>query len=579
MKSVKLITALFVCAATVIAIPASAQGLKGAGTEGRNWVFGAATPPVSAASYQVSKQADVPITVRDGTVLRADLYLPQRAGTNGRFPTLVSFEGYSKASINTAGDINDYVSRGYAVLDVDIRGIGNSQGEWHSYSPQSQEDHYDVIEWAAAQPWSTGKIGVVGISYGAIMTFLAASTFPPSVKMLIPHMGAGDNYRGVWFNGGIPPAEGRAAWHLLPIAAGVVPPQTTVDVIGYDEKLAALMEDFYVEALSHPTLDTWWTSRITLAPDHQAMAKAGLAILFSDGWQDYFLWPMQRVYRDFAPHAGSRARLIIGPWSHASNDGVLPYTYQEFAVLWCDRFLKGVNNGVDKLPKVLIYVQGPNQWRFEKDWPIPDARATRLYMHSVKSGTSSSANDGTLSVAAPTTGDAPATQAYIPAATATSGNGGAQPSGDQSAQETFASLTWTTAPLSSPTEVTGPIIVNFWASADATDTDFVVQITDVSSNETATTSTDVTRAWLRGSHRTSDSNPTPLVPGTPYLFSIEVWPTSYVFQPGHRIRLAIYGQDVPGRIPDANPAARTFYQDAAHPSYVELPVIGTATLP
>ena len=70
-----------------------------------------------------------------------------------------------------------------------------------------------------------------------------------------------------------------------------------------------------------------------------------------------------------------------------------------------------------------------------------------------------------------------------------------------------------------------------------------------------------------------------VIPGTPYQFSIEVWPTSYVFQPGHRIRLAIYGQDVPGRIPDSNASVRTFYQDAAHPSYVQLPVIGTATLP
>ena len=121
--------------------------------------------------------------------------------------------------------------------------------------------------------------------------------------------------------------------------------------------------------------------------------------------------------------------------------------------------------------------------------------------------------------------------------------------------------------------------MNFWASADTTDTDFVVQITDVSSNGITTTSTDVTRAWLRGSHRTSDSNPTPLVLGTPYQFSIEVWPTSYVFQAGHRIRLAIYGQDVPGRIPESNASARTFYQDATHPSYVQLPVIGTATLP
>jgi uncharacterized protein len=127
------------------------------------------------------------------------------------------------------------------------------------------------------------------------------------------------------------------------------------------------MDDFHLEALNHPTLDTWWSSRITLAPDHQVMARAGMAILFSDGWEDYFLWPEQRAYRDFAPLAGSRARIIIiGPWEHASNNGALPYAYQQFAVLWCDRFLQGIRNGVHKFPRVLVYVQGPNQWRFEK---------------------------------------------------------------------------------------------------------------------------------------------------------------------------------------------------------------------
>src|SRR5438045_3046035 len=102
MKSLRFSAVLFACLAVAVAIPASAQGLKGAGTENRNWVAGAATPPVSPASYQVAKQTDVPITVRDGTILRADLYLPQGAGTSGRFPTLVSFEGYNKDSINTA---------------------------------------------------------------------------------------------------------------------------------------------------------------------------------------------------------------------------------------------------------------------------------------------------------------------------------------------------------------------------------------------------------------------------------------------------------------------------------------------
>jgi putative CocE/NonD family hydrolase len=337
----------------------------------------------------------------------------------------------------------------------------------------------------------------------------------------------------------------------------------------------ALQDDFYLEALSHPTLDGWWRDRITLAPDHQAMARHGIAIMFSDGWRDYFLWPMTQAYRDFAPLAKSRARLIVGPWEHASSDGVLPYTYQQFAVLWLDRWLRGIDNGVDRLPRVLIYVQGPNQWRFESNWPLPDARKTRLYLRSQRSGTSRSGNDGTLSTAPPGSNDPAVFYRYVPGDANTAGNGGAQPAGDQSVEEATG-LTWTTAPLELPTEVTGPLALRVWASADTADTDFVVEVTDVAPDGS---STDVTRAWLKATHRVSDTDPTPLVPGTIYPFSLEVWPTSYVFQAGHRIRLAINGADIPGRLPNPNPATQSFYQDATHPSYLELPTIGESGVP
>jgi hypothetical protein len=281
---------------------------------------------------------------------------------------------------------------------------------------------------------------------------------------------------------------------------------------------------------------------------------------------------------------------------------VLPYTGFEFAVLWLDRYLKGIKNHVDDLFPVLLYVQGPDRWRAEEDWPLPIEERSVLYLRQTPSDTGGGLNDGSLTVHPPAS-DQPVRYRYSPegpynraAVTSVS-----RPRIDKIPYEAHG-LAWTTDMLQSSIEVTGYPRFSFWATLSAPDTDFVVEITDVSVDEAGRLqSLQVTRGYLNAMRYFSRSNPQPLVPGQPYRFEIELHPTSYVFRAGHLIRVTLQGSaldpqepppqekpELPGANPEAamrshgpglNPLACdvTVLQDEAHPSFIDLPVIG-ATL-
>jgi putative CocE/NonD family hydrolase len=251
----------------------------------------------------------------------------------------------------------------------------------------------------------------------------------------------------------------------------------------------------------------------------------------------------------------------------------MPYTNVEYQVMWLDRWLKGIKNGVDTQPRALIYVQGPDPWRFESDWPIPDTHKVKLFLRQRLSGTAISLNDGSLSDDAPRFGEDSVSYTYSPAGPFNQANGnGPILAVDQRPNEVH-SLTWTSEALRVPTEATGWWSLVFWASVNAPDTDFVVEITDVAPDGT---SKQVGRGWLNAARAFSRSHPRPLVSGKVYNFSVDVWPTSYVFPAGHRIRVDLSGSDccTLGSDPNPIPARVTVHQDAFHPSHLEVPVIG-----
>jgi len=251
-------------------------------------------------------------------------------------------------------------------------------------------------------------------------------------------------------------------------------------------------------------------------------------------------------------------------------------------VQWLDHWLKGIDNGVDRAPKVILFVKGVDRWRYEADWPIPDAKSARLYLQPGKSHSIASLNDGALSsqpgdgenaVLPYTPGSGPALPVLL---SATVGRSAV----DQRPDEEKV-LTWTTAPLPVPTEVTGYPHVALFASSSATDGDLVFSLNDVAPDGT---STQVVQGYLNAPHAGSMSDPKPLTPGQAGKYELDLLPTAYVFQPSHRIRLALAGaaKVAPGlpfpQGPGPNSVAFTWtvLQDRDHPATLDLPIVGTS---
>ncbi len=533
----------------------------GAGTEGRQWLPERAKVLNPIQRFTVNIQDDVTITVRDGTKLDARLFLPTLAAGAAPTPCVLLSDGYGRGSIAGAsfdGTLFDIAARGYAVLHLSLRGSGKSGGAADLYN-QFGHDGYDTVEWMAKQPWCNGSVGMVGPSLLGISQWLTAKEAPPSLKAIVPQVACGDCYGLLWYPGSMLPGPGREARKLSPGA-----------------------EAEYTTATQHRNLDAWWRERTTLPEDHAAIAARGVAALIAGGLDDYISPANVRAYEQFnAP--GVRKRLLLAPHAHGWQIDYL----QELQVQWLDHWLKGIDNGVETASRVILFVKGANRWRYEDDWPIADARPVRLFLQPGNSRSVASLNDGTLvsqsGALQPSGSGEAAVLPYTPGAgpalpvllSATLG----RPAGDQRPEEEKV-LTWTTAPLPVPTEVTGYPHVSLWASSSAADGDLVFSLNDVAPDGT---SSQVVQGYLNASHAEALSDPKPLIPGEAQRYELDLLPTAYVVQPGHRIRLALAGaaKAVPGlpfpQGPGPNPAAFTWtiLQDAGHPSTLDLPVVGS----
>lgn len=549
-------------AATMMFTAAHAQPYPiGAGTEGRQWLPDRPLVDNAIKRYPVTLEDDVIVTARDGIKLDGRLFKPTLIGNERPTPCVLMTDGYGRAS-NTGDGVEstllDIAAHGYAVLHLSLRGSGKSGGTADLYAHFGQ-DGYDAIEWMAKQSWCNGRVGMVGVSLLGISEWLAAKEGPPSLQAIVPQVACGDCYGELWYPGGMLPGPGRLARKSSPGA-----------------------EAEYTTSIQHRNFDEYWQQRTVLAADNAAIAKRGVAAFIAGGQDDYISPANVRNYEQFNAD-GVHKRLFIGPYAHGWQ---IPYI-GELQIQWLDRFLKDMPNGADTAPRVMVFIKGANRWRYEAEWPIPDAHATRLYLSSEQSGSIKSLNDGTLAPARAASGTAatlpysPETGPFLPVLlSATEGRF----KGDQRAVEAT-TTTWTTAPLEVATEITGYPHVSLWASSTAVDADLVYSLTDVAPDGR---STQVMQGYLNAPHAADlHAAPVPLVPGQLARYELDLYPTAYVFAAGHRMRLAIAGgADVaPGlpfpQGPGKNPLASvwTIASDAAHPSTLDLPIIGTAWAP
>ena len=505
---------------------------------------------------------DVPITVDDGLLLRADIYRPVLAG---RYPVLLSYGPYGKGlhfeDLYTdqwrrmiekhpevlAGSSNKYqnwevvdpekwVPDGYVCVRVDSRGAGRSPGFLNLYSARETQDLYQCIEWAAAQPWSTGRIGLNGISYYAMNQWQVAALQPPHLTAICIWEGAADFYRDFIHHGGILCAFGRA-W----FPGQVTKVQHGRGTRGYrsrltgdwvsgpptltEEELGANRSDFFEDCWRNPLAsDEYWCSR---TPD---FSKINVPLFSAANWGGQGLHPRGN-FEGFM-RAASKEKWLevhgIEHWTHFYTDYGVGLQKKFFG-----HFLKGEDTGWKKQPKVLLQVRHPGERfveRHETEWPLNRTEWTRLYLDPAdyRLVDKSLMREGSVTYGGFSDG-----------------------------------VTFLTPPLEAETEITGPIAAKLYVSSETTDADlflvvrvFTPNMQEVTFQGALDPRTPIAQGWLRASHRKLDPTLTlpyrpyhthdekqPLTPGQVHELDIEIWPTCLVVPPGFRLALTVRGRD------------------------------------
>ena len=489
------------------------------------------------------------------------------------------------------------------------------------------EDGYDTVEWAASQPWSNGRIGMVGASYVGATQWLAATTRPPHLVTLVPNVTASNYHDGWTYQGGAFELAFNVSWTLNQLTLANFPTQSKAKGIPQDRQPGLLkavdgmtdayrslplkdlpdlkdgLAPYYYDWLAHPDFDDYW-KKLCIEDQHSNITTPALHI---GGWYDIFLGGTIRNFLGMRKSGATEdarrgQKLIIGPWEHSSRGGSMVGSHyfgvaadanalglDDIHLRWYHYWLNGVDNGILSEPPVKIFVMGDDVWRDEEDWPLARAQDTRFFLHSGGKANSSH-GDGSLGVEGP--GDEPADVfLYNPADPVPTVGGAlccnpyfaANGAFDQNDIESRADvLVYSTPPLEREVEVTGPVTVTLWAATSATDTDFTAKLVDVCEDGCARNLTD---GIIRARYRNSMSHPEPVEPGTPVCYTIDLWATSNVFKAGHRIRLEISSSNFPrfdrntntGNLIAADselkPALQTVLHAGQHVSYVTLPIV------
>ena len=564
-------------------------------------------------------EKNVPVPMRDGVTLRADVYRPS---SPGRFPTLVYRTPYGKDDLVESGSEPTIVRAaraGYAVVAQDVRGRYHSEGEFRPYH-QEGKDGYDTIEWAAAQPWSNGRVGTFGLSYPGAVQWLAAMESPPHLVSIFPAMTFDTGRHFFYFGGGF--NHDWMRWILLTIAPDVrqrkglrgavteKEAQSEWDRLKWQWENYLPLHNFpvlrdiapwYYEWLEHPDDGPYWD----FADVTKAYPKIAVPALNFSAWYDSNYGPLGAIgnfngmrEKGATDLARRGQRLILGPWDHGdpSEHEIkvgdlefgpnMTFDYYGLVIRWHDRWLKEMRNGIDEGPPVRIFVMGDNVWRTENEWPLKRTRYVPYYLHS-RGRANTAAGDGRLSVEGPAGADeSPDHYAYEPWRPVAIENFEKMGPYDRTKIHNRQDvLVYSTEPLAEDVEITGPITAHLWAASSATDTDFCFMLYDVYPDDRAYNLAPNEAGFIRARYRTSESAPEWLTPNEPTEIIIDSMVTSNVFKKGHRIRIDITSSRFPSF--DRNPntgepfgtssrlitARQTLLHDTAHPSRVILPII------
>jgi putative CocE/NonD family hydrolase len=562
----------------------------------------------SVITVRVDKNVKVPM--RDGVVLATDIYYPDGAGP---FPVLLSRTPYNKDG--GAALAQFFAKNGYVAVIQDSRGLYGSDGKWSPYVDEGR-DGYDTQEWIGQQKWCNGKIGMFGRSYPAYTQVVTAPYRSPYLKAIMPEAAQSSNFEAVWSWNGIYHLALGLSWGTGQEAIAERRPRPSpswVEVMNHLPLKSSMDEigvhsQFVADTLTHTTYDDFW-QEMSIRERYQDIDVPAFHLT---GWYDDLVHEtianfvnMRKLSR--SENARRWQKLLIGPWGHGvrsdpkygdTDFGAEMLTdLQQLHLHWYDFHLKGIQNGLQIEAPIRIFVMGENRWRDEREWPLPRARATRMYLSS-NGHANTRMGDGRLSEKAPNS-QPPDKYAYDPRFPVPtygghgSGGGGITrdgafsvqgPMDQRSTQQRYDVLVYTSDELSADTEITGTVELRLFFSTDVRDTDFFATLSDVFPDGRTIL---LTEGALRTRYRNSLQKATLLTPNQAYEIKIPMWETSNLFKIGHRIRLHVTSSNFPrfnrnlnsGKAmadeteADIRVASQTIYHDRTHVSSLLLPVI------
>ena len=564
--------------------------------------------------YKITLESNVEAAMRDGVVLRADVFRPD---VEGKFPVILERTPYDKGAERFHEKGAKLAERGFLYVVQDVRGRYGSDGEFmpgfFSGDHMDDVDGYDAVEWAASLPWSTGKVGTTGGSYDGWTQLELAHTRPPHLNATMPQLICAnllDREMSAVLR------LGRVLWWSINTLA---PDQRVRDNAPTGPRTLDEAEELF---LSRDRGKWYWYLPLLEIPDdamygigphwrkwlndhatdhfgfegkHRSMA---VPTLTQTGWYDQQVMSIKNFtgLKENAATGLARSNqyLIVGPWTHDGTDwptklGDMDFgpeahiDYYDITSQWYRRWLYDEEDAIANWPKVRIFVMGDNTWRNEEDWPLARTRYVPYYLHS-EGGAASVEGDGTLSGKPP--GEEPADE-YVydprdPVMTLYQQRGQHEPLDQRALDDRRDILRFATPPLQQEVEVTGHIRLKLYAASTACDTDFVAKLLDIWPNGFAQ---ELCYGIVRARYRESFENPSLIEPGMVYEYDIAINPTSNVFKRGHRIRLDVSSSDFPNFDRNHNTggndyadatlvaARQTVLHDAARPSHVILPII------
>lgn len=545
---------------------------------------------VSDSQYAVTEDTLVFMKTRDGAKLAG--YIARPVG-KGPFGVVLQRTPYTRI-LHPAGRF--WASRGYIFVAQHVRGRDVSDGKDFGDYDTDVRDGYDAVEWAAKLPDANGKVGLIGHSDEGRLAWYAAVSAPPHLAAIAPSAASGDPWRIVPYEDMVF-SPINVDWACLMRARTL---QNTADLdIGsalthlplsdLPQRLGCGDVPLWDRWIAHPTLDAYWRAHAVTTN----IAKVRAPVLQIAGWYDDSRGPIDYTNALLAVPNHPYVRLVMGPGAHKGVDYVAgdfgPQSRvdtRQLQLRWFDHYLLGKDNGVDKEPPFDDFVFGDDAWRKEPAWPIARAVQTKFYLSSGGSANTSAGN-GVVDTVPPT--GAPAdTFTYDPA----------NPTPflidsrelETSLNEDYTALdasrrdelVFTSKPLTKPIEVTGQMFATIWAATDAKDTDWNLMLLDVFPDGHAERVQD---GVMRARFRKGFDKEVPLTPGSVERYDLDVWFTSRVFEPNHRIRVTVSSARFPKYDRNLNTggnnerdstfvvAHQRVLHDAAHPSHLTLPVI------